>query len=245
MINASDMARGDAGFETGDLVHYTGDAARFEEGDIMESGAPVPVSRVVVNPSAVIKTQQIPFIAIQNGAIESSPLGGGASFDYEELETNIGRTLSVTPSAPYISSVQSVGPAPQNLTLTFAGSPPENAPLTAQLYPFVVVQFSASVLNNVPQLIAKLKFTYSSEFFIGVVLDNLQIAIRNVTKRVTVTFVPTKIVQARPRPLLGMLATGKDFVLTFEGLPATMFVTAIIPGSTHPSIADAAKYGRR
>jgi hypothetical protein len=42
-----------------------------------------------------------------------------------------------------------------------------------------------------------------------------------------------------------MLATGKDFVLTFEGLPATMFVTAIIPGSTHPSIADAAKYGRR
>lgn len=240
-----------------------GDISRYAMGDIVEVGAEGaalvtvdPTRPTVVMPGnmgrppetvvSAIKQQNVPFISVENGHVQSSPFGGQAFFQYAELEANINEIMAKTPAEPVVKSTpEAGGTAATTISLADVIIPSGNTTLSALWYPFFVIQFSAPQLNQLPAGVISLVINMASEFRAAVNLVNLQIAVTQVTQRVAITIVPAFIIQAKPRPLIGRIdGTPKNIVVTSSGLATGTVQTLIVPGSTHQSINSMLAMGR-
>lgn len=239
------IPRGDIFVPQGDFAQYAaGDA--YEAGEAVSLRPPAPNTTLPPNVMTEVKNQDVPFIAVENAHIQTSPLGGQAFLKYAELEYNILETMAKTPAEPVVKSTpEAAGAAVTTIAIADVIVPLGNTTLTALLYPFFMVQFSAPQLNQLPAGVISMNITMASEFRASVPLNNLQIAVSMVTSRIAATIVPSFIIQAKPRTLLGRIdATPKSLVVSSTGLATGTIQTVIVPGSTHGAIASAISAGR-
>lgn len=214
-------------------------------GDVFEVGAPESAAAALTKPSeSQIKSANTPFLTVENGAIVSSPLGGNAMFDYAELEGSIQQCFHRSPAAPVVDTVVEAGGTATN-TVTLAEVQAVNPGMTAILIPFVLVQFTAAQLTALPSGVIETTITIGTEFNANCVYQAIQIAQAKVMNRMNVTVVPFQLVQSKPRPLNGIIRQGSDLTVVSTGLATGMRVTVVIPGTTHPAIKAAIRYGRQ
>lgn len=207
-------------------------------------GAPESPAIIVKDPEASTKKANVPFITVENGVIHSSPLGGGQFFNYAELEFLIQSTFARTPATPVPDTEIEVAGATTN-TVTIAEVAALNPGYTGILIPFILVQFTAPQLNQLPAGVITTSITIPTELAGNCVYTGLQIGVSNVTNRVNVVCVPFKLVQSRPRPCLGLISAAGSVIVAATGLATGTQTTVIIPGTTHPSIRASIKYGRQ
>lgn len=214
-------------------------------GDIFEVGSPASdAAAIVKSGEAAIKSANTPFLTAENGFIHSSPLGGGAFFNYAELEFAIQSTFLRSPAAPVSDTEVEVGGVTTN-TVTLAEIQVVNPAMTTMLIPFLLVQFSASQLNALPAGVITVTATIPTEFNGNSVYNAIQVGVSNVANRVNLTIIPYILVQSKPRPILGLIRQNESVVVQATGLATGTRTTVIIPGTTHPAIRNSVLYGRQ
>jgi len=195
------------------------------------------------SPDANIKKANVPFLTVENGYLHSSPLGGGAFFDFAELENMIQQVFAWSPSAVVTNTGTESGGAYTN-TVDITAVQALNTGLTHMFLPWIIVQYSAPQLNALPAGIISVRaqipglYTATSDY------NTIQIGTAKVTNRINLVIVPYNLVLAHPRPVLGVVTANKSVTVTSSGLPTGTQISVILPGTTHPSIRSTIAFGR-
>lgn len=186
-------------------------------------------------------TQKTPFITVENGIIQSSPLGDDQFFDADYLKNLIYISESRLVHAPSIDTAVEVGGvATASLDLAAINANPNNGgrAITGAPFPFAIIQISTPQLNALPAGVISVNMTVPFERHGTVALGQLDISQANVTNRVNITLIPWIVTQSKPRPTMGMIRSGQALSAVVSGLAAGSQVSLIVPGTTHKAIFD-------
>lgn len=185
--------------------------------------------------------RKTPFISVENGVIQSSPLGDDQFFSAEYLkhllyisESRLVHAPSID-TAPEVAGVATVtlDIAAINLNGNNGGRVITNAP-----FPFAIIQISTPQLNALPAGVISVNMTVPYENHGTVALGQLDISQANVTNRVNITIIPWIVTQSKPRPTMGMVRAGGALSAVVSGLATGSQVSLIIPGTTHKAVFD-------
>lgn len=224
--------------EGGDVIIEAGDV--LEWGDIGEDifGQEVggvskkkSQSKNVAKP--VSRAISMPFIAVQNGFIETSPLGGaGQKLQTSQLRWSVDKMRLETPHAPILTTAAANAAGVANLTIDSA----DLDGLNQAYFPWVLLQITNPPLQSSPSSLITVNVTDLSSERVGAIshIVNIRVRFADLNKPMIIAIVPWILVQSIAHPVMGFIDASHPLSIEVAGLTPSMGqVTMVEPGSRH------------
>jgi len=184
-----------------------------------------------------------PFFIGDNMRFVTSPVSEAVNrMTRTQILNLLNRAAGDTPTPPiYKSATAAVGTATISVgtgDLPLVGG----QTLAVYLFPFILVELAASVLNALPSSLMVATTLSVPTQYIGIqnMLAQGQLVVQPAvtTKRLAFGFVPFVTLNSAPQPVLGCLQTTgpSSLSIAISGLPDGCVMNVVLGGTTHPSV---------
>jgi hypothetical protein len=187
-----------------------------------------------------------PFFLGDNMRFVTSPVSEAVNrMTRTQVLNLLNRAAGDTPTPPiYKAATASAGSA--TITISDTDLPViGGTQLETYLFPFVLVELAASVLNALPTSLIVSTTLLVPSLYLGqqsmLAQGALVVQPADTTKRLAFGFVPFVTLNSAPQPVLGSITKKQDttgqFEITMSGLADGTVMNVVLGGTTHPSVS--------